>query len=412
MDSENAAMLLRRLAGIRAGAAVLDALRRASPAGTGVYLVGGAVRDLLLGDDPLDLDLAVEGEVAALARALGGTQRAHGRFGTCTVTIGGMRVDLARTRSEAYDRPGALPRILGPADIGSDLRRRDFTVNAIALGLAGADRGRLLAPGGALEDLRARRLRVLHSESFADDPTRILRLARYAARPGYSVAPDTRALAVRALSQGAFETVSGERIGVELRLLAAERDPVAALLCARELGADEAIEPGFGLAEPELARRALRLLARQGDRAAVTLAVALGGVRHARRGPLLHELAFPAGLRERVLEAAGRAAALADALQAARRPSEIAAAVGRLGPDTVALAGALGAEPAARRWLSELCHVRLAIDGRDLLAAGVPAGPAVGAGLAAARAAALDGRAVEAASQLEEALRAAAAVAG
>ena len=150
-----------------------------------VYLVGGAVRDLLLGDAPTELDLCVDGDPVVLADALGPRRRSHDRFGTCTVELDGARFDIARTRREVYAYPGALPDV-APAPIEQDLGRRDFTINAIALALNGEHAGTRLAVDGAESDLRDGILRVLHPGSFRDDPTRLLRLARYAARLGFS----------------------------------------------------------------------------------------------------------------------------------------------------------------------------------------------------------------------------------
>jgi tRNA nucleotidyltransferase (CCA-adding enzyme) len=396
--------LLQRFAQLPAARPLLDGLRDAD----GVYLVGGAVRDLLLGAVPLDLDLVVDGDLETVTAALGTPARIHDRFETRTMVIDGFTYDLARARRETYERPGALPTV-APAGIRQDLQRRDFTVNALALGLGGEQRGRLLDVAHAHDDLRARRLRVLHDASFVDDPTRLLRLARYAARLRFEVEPRTRELAAAAVSSGATSTVSGARLGTELRLMAAEADPVAALHSLRQLGVDEGIAPGFGLRDPALARRALALLPSDGQPGDLVLAVACIDVSPAELAPLLDRLAFPAARRDAILAAAQRSAELAHALKLATVPSQIASAV-RGGPvELVALAGALdaGAEAAARSWLDELRHVRLEIDGQDLLDAGVQRGPAIGAGLAGARAAKLDGRASGRRAELAEALRAA-----
>ena len=371
--------------------------------GPGVYLVGGAVRDLLLGGAPLDLDLAVEGDAAALAASLGGEVRVHDRFGTSTVTLAGFSYDIARTRRETYAHPGALPDV-EPAPLAEDLQRRDFTVNAIALALSGGTAGELSAVSSALDDLGTRRLRVLHDRSFIDDPTRLLRLVRYATRLGFEIEPHTRSLANTAISGGAMRTVSGPRIGAEVRLLASEPEPVRALRGLRELRLDTAIHPGFGLDDEDLARRALSLLPDDGRRDLVALAVAARGVPRPELAALLESLAFEAEDRDVIVAAANRAREVAGALGAASAPSEVAAAVGDGPPELVALAGALGAEPQAREWLDELRHVRLAIDGRDLLAAGVPEGPAIGHGLRAALAAKLDRRVSGRAQELAEAL--------
>ena len=371
---------------------------------TAVHLVGGAMRDLLLGGSPVDLDLAIEGDAAAFASSLGGELRVHDRFGTSIVTLDGFTYDIARTRRETYASPGALPDV-APAPLAEDLLRRDFTVNAIALTLAGDTAGELTSAPGALEDLDARRLRVLHDGSFVDDPTRMLRLVRYATRLGFEIEPHTRVLADDAISAGAVRTVSGPRIGAELRLLAREPDPVRALSGLRELGLDAAIHAGFGLDDEQLARRALALLPDDGRRDLLVLAVAARTVPAPELTALLDSLAFEAEDRDAIVRAATRAGEVASALGAARAPSEIAAAVGGGAPaELVALAGALGAEPQARDWLDRLRHVRLQIDGHDLLAAGVPEGPAIGRGLRAALAAKLDRRASGREQELAEAV--------
>jgi tRNA nucleotidyltransferase (CCA-adding enzyme) len=379
----------------------------------GVYLVGGAVRDLLLhvaggggGDDPVDLDLVAEVDVAALAPRLGGRFLAHERFGTGTVTLDGHIYDLAMARTETYPEPGALPEV-SPATLGEDLLRRDFTVNAIAITLGGPLAGELTAAPRALEDLAAGRLRVLHDRSFSDDPTRLLRLARYRGRLGFEVEPATRELAATAVAEGALATVSGSRIGAELRLLAGEADPVSAFSAVSELGLDRAIEPGFGIGDPALARRALALLPPDGRPDLVALALATIGVAPGARVQLLDRLAFEAGARDRIVAAARDASPAAEALESAARPSEIAAALGSGRVELAAIAGALGPERAAREWLERLRHVRLEIDGNDLIAAGVAQGPAIGRGLRAALAAKLDGAAAGRPGELAVAVRAA-----
>jgi tRNA nucleotidyltransferase (CCA-adding enzyme) len=372
----------------------------------GVYLVGGAVRDLLLGGRPLDLDLVVDGDAAATAARIGELVAVHDRFGTSTVTVDGFSYDIARSRRERYPRPGALPEV-APAGIAEDLLRRDFTVNAIAVALTGEQAGSVRAAPQALDDLEARLLRVLHERSFSDDPTRLVRLVRYASRLEFVVEPETAKLASDAVAEGAVATVSGPRIGTELRLLACEPDPIAALTALRELGIDRAIHPRFGLREEKLARTAIELLPEDGRADRLALAAAARQVPPEELVALLDSLAFEASDRDAICSAASDAERLAGDLRAARRPSEIARAVGASGPETVALAGALGPEAAAREWLERLRTVRLEIDGRDLLAAGVPEGPAIGQGLAAALEAKLD-RAVSGREQeLAAALRAA-----
>jgi len=296
-----------------------------------------------------------------------------------------------------------------PAAIDEDLERRDFTVNAIAIALGGQRAGELRAASGALADLQARRLRVLHERSFIDDPTRLLRLARYAARlDGFEIEPRTAALAHAAIAGGALGTLTGSRLGVELRLLAGEDDPLRAFALLSSLGADDAIEPDFGLGgEVALARRALALLPAGGRPDLLAIALAARGLPDDRVEPLLDRLAFEAADRDVVATAALRSREVSEALSRATRPSEIATAAAGGSPELVALAGALGPEQAAREWLEQLRRVRLEIAGADLIAAGIPEGPAVGRGLRAALDAKLDGLASGRDAELAHALAAA-----
>jgi tRNA nucleotidyltransferase (CCA-adding enzyme) len=372
----------------------------------GVYLVGGAVRDLLLGGAPTDLDLVTDGDALELAERLGGRIVRYERFGTSTVSLDGFTYDIAQARRETYSRPGALPDV-EPASLDEDLLRRDFTVNTLALALGPPEPGALKGAPNALEDLDDGLLRVLHDRSFLDDPTRLLRLERYRTRLGFAVETVTAALATAAVSAGALGTVSGPRIGAEIRMLAREPDSVEALGGLREHGLDDAIHPRFGLRDLALGRRALALLAPEPGAARLALAVASIALDAGELGDLLDRLAFTAEDRDVIVATATRAPEVADRLAAARRPSEIFAAAAGGPLELVALAGALGPQDAARSWIERLRDVRLEIDGNDLLAAGVPEGPAIGRGLEAALEAKLDGHADGREAELGAALKAA-----
>lgn len=356
-----------------------------------VYLVGGTVRDLILGRPFIDVDLAVEGDPQALAGAIGSAERLETKFGTVSVQRDGYRYDLARTRTERYEHPGALP-VVASAGIDADLSRRDFTVNAIALGIAGSRTGGLLTSPSALEDLRAGQLAVLHDRSFLDDPTRLFRLARYAARLGFEPAPHTRELATNALADGVLATISGTRIGNELRLLATEPDPVAAFEAVAELGLPWRIDAA-------LARNALAVLPDDGRADLLVLACVL-------KPAELDDLGFTAGERETIVQGATHAPELARRLTDAQTASEIARAVGTSGIETVALASSQGSPSQSLTWLQHLRHLTLAITGDDLIQHGIPEGPAIGRALQAARDAMLDGEASDRATQLEVALKA------
>jgi tRNA nucleotidyltransferase (CCA-adding enzyme) len=374
------ARLLRALAGAAADA---------PSAATDVALVGGSVRDLLLGREPRELDLVVEGDLEPVLAALGpGDVLRHERFGTAVLDAGdGCRYDLARARTETYAHPGALP-VVRPATLADDLRRRDVTVNAIAL----RQDGELLAVDHALDDLRDGVLRVLHDASFRDDATRLWRLARYAARLGFAVEPHTAALAREADPS----TVSGDRLGAELRLALAEPDPLAALQAAEALN-PRLLPPGFAVRE-EAVRSALALLPDGGRPDLVVLAACAAGMDVPALRDWLDDLAFPAADRDVVL-AASRFVTGAP-LRAARTPSEIARAARGAPVEAVALAGGDN----ARRWLDDLRHVALEIDGTDLLAAGVPEGPEVGRRLRRALERKLDGEIAGREAELRAAL--------
>jgi tRNA nucleotidyltransferase (CCA-adding enzyme) len=350
-----------------------------------VYVVGGAVRDVLLGVAPHELDFVVEGDAVAVARRaaerLGGDVTVHERFGTATVQAPGTTFDLAGARRERYARPGALPDVELGASLAEDLARRDFTVNAIALHLAD---GALTYYEGAAEDLATGTLRVLHDRSFRDDPTRLLRLARYAARLGFAADDDTERLAAEAVADGAVATVTGSRLGAELRLLLGEPQPAALLALERHGLGRALLGPDFHV-DPERVRRAMALPTPRPDLAALMTT----GLDTSR----LDDLAFPAPERD-VLSAP------VPEIDDDMNDVELWRRLRRVPPEAVAAAGADGA---ARRWLDDVRHRRLAIDGHDIVAAGLE-GPAVGAALDAAMEAMLDGRADGRDEQLAAAL--------
>jgi tRNA nucleotidyltransferase (CCA-adding enzyme) len=349
------------------------------------FLVGGAVRDLLRGADAVDLDIAVEGDARSAARALadrlGGEVREHERFGTATVRAGRLVFDLATTRTETYDEPGALPRVAA-ASLEDDLRRRDFTINAMAVALAGDDLGHLYDPSGGLRDLEAGVVRILHRRSFLDDPTRLLRAVRYETRLGFRMDEDSERAARAAIAEGAMSTVSGARVRDELMDLLSEHEAPAAVERMVDLGLARALHPALD-PDPELvASASLGAAAIGADRGLSSLAALCAGA------PEELDL-WVAGLhleardRDAVSRAARVAPRIARDLEAREHtPSELAALLGGEPPEALALVLALGApsEPILR-WVTELSRVRLEIGGEDLLAAGVPEGPAIGRAL-------------------------------
>jgi tRNA nucleotidyltransferase (CCA-adding enzyme) len=339
----------------------------------------------------------VEGDAAAVARRLGEDAVLHDRFGTATA-VG--EVNIAATRRERYERPGALPEVELGVPLREDLERRDFSVNTVAVRLAD---GELEAVPGALDDLAARRLRALHDRSFVDDPTRLLRLVRYGARLRFPIEEETRLWAFAAVADDALATVTGPRLGAELRLLL--REPQPAALCGLEgLRIGPRLLPAFRV-DPDLVERAQRLAPDDARADLVALAACCLDAGAGELAERLDWLEFTARERDITVAAATRARSLAPVMGGMDSASGLWALLRREGPETVALAGALGAREAARKWFEEVRGMRLAIDGDDLVAAGL-SGPAVGRALDAAMGAALDGDALDREAQLAVALQA------
>ena len=381
---ETADIVLGRLAELPAGARLLAALDGVE----GVHLVGGAVRDLLLGGrTPRDLDLVAEEDGVAVARELASRLGArldvvHDRFGTAT--LDGEAVNVATARRESYPRPGALPEVR-PAGLDDDMARRDFTVNAIAVGVSPDRRGVVHSAPAAFADLAARCLRVLHEQSFLDDPTRLVRLARYAARLGFDVEERTAALAREAFAAGAPESAGRARMGNELMLLLREPTPIHALVVLRELAGDAPLDPGLEI-DGALLECAASLL--PGDPLVLLAALTLQAPRERLTEWLADAHVADAGV---VLDAVADPEALAEAMREASKPSDLWRLLRRRSAQAAALAGAVGAEAQARRWLDELRRVKLQIGGDDLMREGIPEGPEIGARLEAALARKLDG---------------------
>ncbi|MEO8432848.1 MAG: hypothetical protein ABI592_15170 [Acidobacteriota bacterium] len=370
----------------------------AQASGIRVALVGGAVRDRLL-DRPnpaRDADVAVEGDAAELARSIAGADpgvdvRIHDRFGTATIsTPSGWRIDLASTRRETYERPGALPSVR-PAALEEDLDRRDFTVNAMAWELAppGFRERRFLDPLGGAEDIRGRKIRALHPGSFRDDPTRALRAVRYANRLGFRVEPATRRWIAEALVAGALDTISGDRLRREVEKIFWEDGAARAVRLAGALGIPRAIDPDLD-AGPGAIRalgRAERLARGVEPKATwlLPLLVWTDGLPERARTAVANRLSL-SGPSRKIFE---RWPETRDALLSGRGGRSRCGADERLAAAAVWPAGSGGAAARARLLAPE---PRLSIRGSDLLRAGIAAGPSVGRALAETRLALEDGR--------------------
>jgi len=215
--------------------------------GTSVYAVGGFVRDILLGGPNFDLDLVVEGDGIAFAsylgRELGGRVRPHQKFKTAVVILeDNRRIDVATARLEYYEYPAALPTV-ELSSLKMDLFRRDFTVNALAIHLNPGRFGRLVDFFGAQQDIKARVIRVLHSLSFVEDPTRILRAIRFEQRYGFRIGGQTERLIKNAVQLDMIHKLSGSRLFHELRLILEEKKAGACLKRMRHYRLLQAIQP-------------------------------------------------------------------------------------------------------------------------------------------------------------------------
>jgi tRNA nucleotidyltransferase (CCA-adding enzyme) len=372
-----------------------DAAGIAAALGWPAAAVGGFVRDLLLGRPPAaprDLDLVVEGDGRAIARRLGrltgGRVREHEAFLAASVTLpDGGTIDVATARRECYARPGALPRV-EPAPLADELVRRDFSVNALAIRLDGPAWGEVLDPTGGLADLEARRIRVLHPLSFVEDPTRIFRAARFAARLGFRVEPTTRRLLRAAAGLAVYEALSGERLRAELEAISAEPDPAAVLALLGRLGAFRLIHPAYRFGPAPR-----RLLGRVGARGgAADLApesrvglhlLALGArLTPADEAAWLTRWGAPAPMRAAIARARREAPAIARGLAAARGPAEAYAALRAVPELTAAWAGVLTPHLRVRRHvdahLGPWRRLPPLLTGDDLAALGLVPGPRFG----------------------------------
>jgi tRNA nucleotidyltransferase (CCA-adding enzyme) len=406
-------LLARRLPDVLAR--LVETIARVSrEMGVPVYMVGGFVRDLLLDRDLVreagDLDLVVEGDglafAARLTEAVGGRMREHRAFLTAVVIDPhGLHIDVATARSEFYRAPAALPEVQMSA-LRQDLFRRDFTINTLAIRLGPDREPELIDYFGGRSDLKEKTLRVLHSLSFIDDPTRVLRAVRLELRLGFHISAETLRLVEVALSEGIFDHLSGARLRDELAMLL--DDPALALRGIdrlAELGVLRALHPRIdaagatrerlraaraacdwyqlaGLAEPSVRPWRLILLALAQD------------LDNADRERLADRLMLAGEDRHLLTGFAERVAMARDALRGTPPPHRAAEALEPLAGEELLLLMAEGDEGIrawVRRDLTELRPLRLAVRGADLLAAGVPRGPAIGRALEATRRARLDG---------------------
>lgn len=351
-----------------------------------VCLVGGAVRDALLGvaHGP-DVDLVVEGDAIALATAvghhLGGQVIAHARFGTARIQLAhGRHLDLVTARRETYPSPGALPDV-EPGDLADDLARRDFTVNAIAYVLHGDGAGGIIDPLDGRADIAAERIRILRPGAFHEDPSRVVRALRYAARLGFRMEEATEA---EARAAAPAVDLASSRVADEASRLLAEDSAAVALAMAAALGVTW-IDP-----DPRRDDRLAALvgaLAQPGAPAPASWALRLGIGVVPDAVPTASLPAWARALAAEVRAGLGRAAEL----QGNAVPSSVDALLSRM-PAAAQVGALVGGADVVARWWAQWRDMAPEVTGSDLVAAGVPPGPAIGRALRAVRAAMLDGQ--------------------
>ncbi|MBU1003099.1 MAG: CBS domain-containing protein [Proteobacteria bacterium] len=380
-----------------------------------IYAVGGFVRDILLDTPNLDLDLVVEGDGIAFAHSLGdrlgGRVRAHRKFQTAVVVLpGGQHIDVATARLEYYEYPAALPTV-ELSSIKMDLYRRDFTINALAVQLNHSQFGRLVDFFGAQRDIKKRVIRVLHSLSFVEDPTRILRAIRFAQRYSFQIGGQTERLIKNALGLGMMEKLSGSRLFNEMCQIFEEKTALACLRQMRDLHLLSAIHPLLGLspAQEELLEEIEKVLEWY----------RMMYLNHAPQSWLIYFMALANGAKdEETLSMAQRfnltAKQIGDLIALRKQLnqtiygykmwkhhkgslSRLCLILDALPVEGVLFFMAKFKQESTRRdlsqYLTRLKNAELDISGRDLQQAGLPEGPAYGEILKKIRAAMLDGTA-------------------
>jgi tRNA nucleotidyltransferase (CCA-adding enzyme) len=389
---------------------VKDVSGQAVKQGQRVYLVGGIVRDLLLGYPNFDLDLVVEGDAVKLAQQVAKTSQAkllaHHRFGTAKLRYENFTVDLATARKETYSRPGALPAVT-PGTLKDDLIRRDFSINAMAISLAANDYGELVDPYQGENDLEHRLIRVLHPGSFRDDATRILRGVRYEQRFGFEFEERTAQLLKRDIPM--LDTISGDRIRHELELILKEKRPELAIKRLGELGVLSKISTslkgdGWIAEKFDKARR----LKKPTQLPSLYFCLLVYSSSEKDVEQFLVRLNIPAKLSQAMRDTLRLKARLPFLDKPSLRPSEIYYLLREYEPLAIQATAIASDSPTVHRhlqlFLTKLRYVRTSLNGEELKRLGIPAGPEMGKVLQLLHRAKLDGEARTRADEEELAL--------
>jgi len=367
--------------------------------GQSLYLVGGVVRDLLLGRTNFDLDLVVEGDAINLAHQLiridQGKIVTHPRFGTAKLQWNKWSVDLATARSETYIKPGALPTVK-PGSIKDDLFRRDFTINTMAIELNPSRYGELLDLYGGRNDLEHKLIRVLHEKSFVDDATRIWRGLRYEQRLSFQLEPVTLQLLKRDIPW--LDIISGDRIRHELELILREEHPEKILRRAEEMGVLAKLHPslkGNGWLAEKF-EQARQFSSPDLPPVGLYLAFLAYPLTSEENEQLISYLRLPKSVARTLRDANGIKTKLESLANPELAPSGIYSLLHGYSSPAVVVNSLAADSPVTRQhihlFLNKLRYIKPALNGEDLQRMGVAAGPRIKEILNLLREARLDGK--------------------
>jgi len=359
--------------------------------GFNAYLVGGSVRDLLRGEENLDIDIVIEGDGISFAKVLGerlnAKVRAHEKFGTAQVFANRLKLDVATARTEYYEFPAALPKV-ETSSIKKDLYRRDFTINTLAVKLNPRDFGFLIDFFGGQRDLREKTMRVLHNLSFVEDPTRVFRAIRFSERFGFKIGKHTETLIKSTIEMNLFDKLSGPRLYEELLLSFKETDPIRTLKRLSDFGLLKVINPNLVFTEDleatlksmyeTLSWFNLLFLEEKPDSGVLYLMALLSGLKDDDIRNVMDRLSPSPRIKELIIKG------IANARDTVRRlplrdPVETYKLLSCLKLETVLFAMALSKDRRKQevisRYLTELRNVKTILKGNDLKKMGIPPGP-------------------------------------
>jgi tRNA nucleotidyltransferase (CCA-adding enzyme) len=359
--------------------------------GFNAYLVGGSVRDLLRGEENLDLDIVIEGDGIAFARAFGeklhAKVRTHQKFGTAQIFADRTKLDVATARTEYYESPASLPKV-ETSSIKKDLYRRDFTINTLAVKLNLRDFGLLIDFFGGQRDLREKSIRVLHNLSFVEDPTRAFRAIRFAERFGFKISKHTENLIKSTIEMNLFSMLSGPRLYEELRLSFHETEPAKTLKKLSDYGLLKVIHPNLAFTEElEATLRSMQetlswfnllFLEEKPDKGIFYLMSLLSGLKDADMKAAAERLSPPPRIRDIILRGIPQARSILRRFPV-NDPVEVHKIFSNLELEIVLFLMALSKDRKIQKvishYLTELRNIKTILTGDDLKGMGIQPGP-------------------------------------